>query len=285
MVRPVVPHPITAINALILICCVLGFPVCNNSFASATDKSPDTPPDTSHDKNSEFARTILEAHTQEREKMGATNMMHLTWDLDLADLASKHAGLCIFEHGNFVMDDGTVLGQNMARGIWAPATTSNVDYPAEEHVTNWIREKKYFNFDSAKCPDMGLCGHYSQMVWAPTSKIGCAHQFCPNMMPPSDYIVCNYWPFGNENGELAYSRSGKPCGGCNLKGGTACVSGQCVDCKQHPQLAVNSTCTAYDVNSCKDKSAYCGQAIEDFCPDSMWRTFSVRYCERFCKLC
>ncbi|KAF6026089.1 CRISP3 [Bugula neritina] len=38
-------------------------------------------------------------------------------------------------------------------------------------------------------------GHYTQMVWAETTRIGCGVQTCNGSTP---FYVCNYGPSGNQ---------------------------------------------------------------------------------------
>lgn len=45
-----------------------------------------------------------------------------------------------------------------------------------------------------------MCGHYTQMVWATTRRVGCAKKQCPR----GDYIVCEYFPGGNVEGLLPF---------------------------------------------------------------------------------
>lgn len=45
----------------------------------------------------------------------------------------------------------------------------------------------------------GVCGHYTQIVWRATLKLGCAISHCPGQAFPNA-IVCNYGPGGNPGG-------------------------------------------------------------------------------------
>jgi len=230
--------------------------------------------------NSSYARVVLKAHSKARAKLGADRMMLLTWDQALADLAAKHANKCNYTHGDLELPDGTRVGQNLARAHWSEDLGV---YPPDKHVENWVLESKYFNFRTSTCEEMGDCGHYSQLIWARTSKVGCAHKVCPNLH--SDMIVCNYSPFGNEPGP-AYEVWDAPCSRCNLKGGTACVDNQCVDCEQHPERVGEHKCKQCDPDECKDNAkGECDKILDRVCTDQMYESFAKMNCIKFCKFC
>jgi len=231
--------------------------------------------------DSKFAQDVLKAHSMARADCKATNMLKMYWDQDLADLAAEHAEKCVYEHGTLDMPDGTRVGQNLATATWQPETWG--EFPADKHVENWNIELKYFNNDTATCDEMGLCGHYSQVVWASTSKLGCAHKFCPNVKGGSDMIVCNYLPPGNHPGP-AFAK-GEPCSDCNLPGGTACVENQCVDCASDPEGAGNSLCRECDNTQCKDNYDNCAGILEDICNLQVYQSFVKAHCLKFCNMC
>jgi len=231
--------------------------------------------------DSDFAKIILSGHAAIRKERKASDMMHLSWDQNLADLAAKHADQCKYEHGTLLLTDNTVVGQNIARSTWSK---EKGEFPAASHVDNWQREIKYFSNKSATCEEMGHCGHYSQMVWARTSRVGCAHKICPELQGGSDMIVCNYLPFGNEPGP-AYKTNGSPCSDCNLKGGTACVDNQCVDCEKHPSFVRDHQCRTCDPNRCLDLVSFCGDVFEKICENQMWQSFDGKNCRKFCHMC
>jgi pathogenesis-related protein 1 len=45
------------------------------------------------------------------------------------------------------------------------------------------------------------CGHYTQVVWRTSTKIGCARVVCNN---GATIISCNYSPHGNFNRQSPY---------------------------------------------------------------------------------
>ncbi|VDK59203.1 unnamed protein product [Anisakis simplex] len=62
--------------------------------------------------------------------------------------------------------------------------------------------------------DMLDIGHWTQMAWGPTSKLGCGVSHCPRMTKgyrSTIYVVCHYSDRGNYKGELIYDFGN----GCN----------------------------------------------------------------------
>ncbi len=68
---------------------------------------------------------------------------------------------------------------------------------AQGAVTSWASEKVNYNPATGGCN--GICGHYTQIVWRTTLKVGCALKNCAGLTYPST-IVCDYGPGGNSGG-------------------------------------------------------------------------------------
>lgn len=79
-------------------------------------------------------------------------------------------------------------------------------------VVEWTNEEPYYNYAANTCTTAGnpygTCGHYTQVVWADTSQVGCGLKYCPAntdpFAPPFDnlqwtFVVCDYTPPGNVN--------------------------------------------------------------------------------------
>jgi len=69
--------------------------------------------------------------------------------------------------------------------------------PAEV-VDLWAKEARGYDIRSNICS--GVCGHYTQIVWAKTRAVGCAVA----RNPQREVWVCNYDPPGNVIGFRPY---------------------------------------------------------------------------------
>ena len=104
-------------------------------------------------------------------------------------------------------------------------------------IKDWDGEKKDFDFCKNGPRQPGkMVGHYTQVVWADTTHVGCGKKRCSTITSdsgpsfngrPGDYIVCNYWPQGNYNGYSPYKTNPDVCkngggsGGLDAGGGSA----------------------------------------------------------------
>ncbi|GMU10950.1 CAP domain-containing protein [Corallococcus caeni] len=145
---------------------------------------------------SQFARDMLEAHNAARAAAKPTPspaLEPLTWDPAVAEVAQKWADNCVFEHnpnrGN--------AGENIAwssPGYW---DTKGV-------VKAWVDEVADYDYAKNTCKTGAQCGHYTQVVWRNTRRLGCAMQRCTKSGSTSDFYVCNYAPPGNYVGQRPY---------------------------------------------------------------------------------
>lgn len=123
----------------------------------------------------------------------ATPIPPLAWSGEVAAAAQAYADGCVFEHS------GSGYGENLY------ATTSSAT-PAKV-VTSWVSEKADYDYASDDCSD--TCGHYTQVVWAESRRLGCGVANCTEGSPFDgggawQIWVCNYDPPGNFLGELPY---------------------------------------------------------------------------------
>ncbi|KAJ8400493.1 hypothetical protein AAFF_G00396170 [Aldrovandia affinis] len=158
-------------------------------------------------------------------------MEYMVWDDDLELSATSWAEECMWEHGP--QDLLMSIGQNLAVH-WGRYRS-----PAY-HVQAWYDEVKDYTYPHPDecnpwCPDRcsgPMCTHYTQLVWATTSRVGCAVHLCPKMDVWGDiwenaiYLVCNYSPKGNWIGEAPYQH-GRSCSQCPPSYGGGCRENLC----------------------------------------------------------
>lgn len=138
-----------------------------------------------------YKDTVVLHHNIHRANHSSPNV---TWDLNLAATAQKIAKTCVFAHNMTV--DGGGYGQNIAAGIQQSNISyiiSDLFYNSEAPAFNGLygqAQPSYANF--------GAWGHFSQVVWKSTTKVGCATYPCPGGLKnvganvPKYFTVCNY---------------------------------------------------------------------------------------------
>ncbi|KAL5560898.1 hypothetical protein UlMin_030645 [Ulmus minor] len=130
----------------------------------------------------------LKAHNSARDQVG---VRHLTWDNTVAAYAQNYAnqrkGDCKLVHSR------GPYGENIA---W-----SSGDLSGTSAVGLWVSEKANYNYNSNTCAAGKVCGHYTQVVWRNSVRVGCAKVRCNN---GGTFIGCNYDPPGNFNGQRPY---------------------------------------------------------------------------------
>ncbi|KAG9143344.1 hypothetical protein Leryth_018611 [Lithospermum erythrorhizon] len=123
----------------------------------------------------------------------ALGLPPLIWDRKLARYARWWANQrrwdCALEHSN------GPFGENV---FWG-SSTSFTPYDA---ARDWVEEKKYYNYGYNSCSFGEECGHYTQIVWRKSRRIGCAKAKC--FLGRGVYMVCDYDPPGNYIGEKPY---------------------------------------------------------------------------------
>jgi uncharacterized protein YkwD len=125
----------------------------------------------------EFQDEILGTHNELRARHDSPE---LQWDDTLAEYAHRHASQCEFRHTH------GPYGENLAAG-----------YPsAEAALTAWYDEQKHYSYSNPQFST--TTGHFTQLVWKSTRKIGCASVPCNGRNgTPGNYLVCEYSPGGN----------------------------------------------------------------------------------------
>lgn len=155
---------------------------------AACGSDDDSTEETGNALDNAVIQEILTAHNSYRSDVGISN---LTWSEEVATSAQAWADElatnCDFKHSS------GEYGEN----IWAG--TKGAFNPTDV-VTSWGSEISDYDYDSNTCADGKDCGHYTQIVWKNTTKVGCGTVTCDGL----DVWVCQYDPPGNFIGEKPY---------------------------------------------------------------------------------
>jgi hypothetical protein len=140
---------------------------------------------------------ITAAHNAVRARVGVAP---LVWDEELAATAEAWVRRCVDrESPRGVLDHNPdrseghrfYVGENLAAGT-APLVAAEV-------VKGWASESDHYDYRRNRCARGRNCGHYTQIVWAATERVGCAAGSCRRHDFPY-VVVCDYGPGGNSGG-------------------------------------------------------------------------------------
>ena len=68
-------------------------------------------------------------------------------------------------------------------------------------VDNWGNEVNNYNLATNTCTPGKVCGHFTQVVWKNTARLGCGKATAADGWT---YVVCNYDPPGNFVGQSPF---------------------------------------------------------------------------------
>ncbi|KAL4236537.1 GLI pathoproteinsis-related 1 like 1 [Mactra antiquata] len=252
----------------------------------------------------QYKDVILNKHNEFRRLQKATDMNALAWNDTLAEIADRWTRNCRFEH------ESKGYGENLAY-------STNKDTVVKTGLDDWYNEIKDYSYNTKSCS--GVCTHYTQVVWAKSTQVGCALTHCPSLYAfggtlDAMYFACWYSPRGNYGGEEPFHKAkGREheCDDCWE--GQTCVNGLCVgvgkekcvdlekDCKM---WSLSNQCTAnrdYMERKCRKSCKFCvgddeGEPanLKDVSPDcsrygcnqcSANPAWMIPNCEKFCSTC
>jgi uncharacterized protein YkwD len=150
-------------------------------------------------------KELLDIHNSERRALGLEDIFYSdTLEKRAQEYADKLASSGKFEHDptNQTKDLKTSIGENLYA-----STNPNVTFKRAALV--WANEKRYYHYgkvgDSGTCDNTKKCGHYTQMIWKNSTKVGCAKARYKQGSYSGGYvIVCKYYPVGNIVGSYPY---------------------------------------------------------------------------------
>ena len=123
----------------------------------------------------------------------------VTWDEELAKGAQAWSNRCTFSHSQ-----AAKLGENLYASAGRPPTPVAA-------VASWEGESSKYIYAAVADPinDFDATGHYTQLVWSSTTRLGCGVTHCTTnspfpRLPAWDFVVCRYSPPGNVAGRFPY---------------------------------------------------------------------------------
>ncbi|BFZ15551.1 hypothetical protein BsWGS_18590 [Bradybaena similaris] len=147
----------------------------------------------------ELINVILGNHNKPRIMERYAALPNLTWSSVLAARAQLWTEACNFSHQPAVV---RVWGENMA----ALGATQSKQIQLESMIKKWADEKRYNQggtFEECCSFQSSMCCHYTQLVWAKTTTVGCGYNVCANLTHGTGtlrnvaYLACYYYPPGN----------------------------------------------------------------------------------------
>ncbi|XP_067936990.1 cysteine-rich venom protein TEL1-like [Watersipora subatra] len=159
------------------------------------------------------ATSITELHNLLRASIkNATDMQVMAWDEELSAIAQRWADNCDIKHDSG--DQRSIPGRLRVG--------QNIGYNYKDWnqtVQSWFNEQSAFHYGNASLMQFEKVGHFTQVVRANSTKVGCGYTKCSTK---GRFYVCNYGP-----GQIDWSKpytEGTQCDSCR-RGGNCITSG------------------------------------------------------------
>lgn len=155
----------------------------------------------------ELRDRYLKTHNDIRSRYGLPD---LVWDDQIAVYAQNWADYlrdnnkCKMMHRSKAgMREGKKYGENLAWN-WTSAATAPGTFVESPEFSNlgWSKECADYNYADASCVAGEQCGHFTQVVWHDSERVGCGVAICDGAKNSegqgrAEVWVCNYYPQGN----------------------------------------------------------------------------------------
>ncbi|GJP43638.1 hypothetical protein CLOM_g3078 [Closterium sp. NIES-68] len=197
----------------------------------------------------------LDVHNAARAAVGA---VPLVWD----DAVAAHAQAWATTLTNSTYNCGLSHGGNPGEGQNLSGASPSGWATPSDAARWWVNEGQWYSPavfpDGCEGGSWCKCGHYTQVVWNSTRKVGCGKASCGTA---GDVWACNYYPPGNYMGQMPYVPD--PCFRvlCPSTATCSAVNGQptCV-CAPGQVLVNNAQC---QTDPCKGVSCPAGDLVCD----------------------
>jgi pathogenesis-related protein 1 len=184
-----------AARVLLLALCASCATGLDSGSANGTSDAGTTTPPTAE------ARAWLDAHNAVRQSVQpapASPLPALTWSDAATQVAQAWADGCVYQHNQNRGERGENIAANAPPSSWS----------LQDVVSAWASEATDYDYARNACAAGKVCGHYTQLVWRDTTRVGCAHRTCTGNSPFGsgswEFWVCDYEPPGNWLGQKPY---------------------------------------------------------------------------------
>jgi peptidase inhibitor 16 len=159
-------------------------------------------PDTAVNTHNHW-RNLLNKGMLESQPIPNPFIPDMYWDESLAASAQAHSDQCVWQHS------GTG-GENLYAhtGSWGSM---------EEGINLWAEEYKNYNYDTNMSINGSVVGHYTQVVWESSLRVGCGKTQCDPIINSDGSTLwsgtmytCQYRSSGNWVGQKPYRISSIP---------------------------------------------------------------------------
>ena len=145
-----------------------------------------------------FQQNLLKSVNDLRAKHGVPA---LTIDTQLVTAAKARAQ--VVSSYNQLDENHQGADPNLGENLYWGASTSGPAGPATDATTDWYSEIKDYNFAAAAANPGTTTGHFTQLVWKATTKIGAARAAGQGTQYYETYIVAEFSSAGNVSGQYA----------------------------------------------------------------------------------
>ncbi|XP_040923538.1 cysteine-rich venom protein isoform X2 [Betta splendens] len=183
----------------------------------------------------------------------AADMVEMSYSEDLATSAQAWIDNCSLSHGppSTRMINGYELGENLFYSS-SPCAWKDV-------INAWHSEVERYTYPNGSTDGRSI-GHYTQVVWNTSYKVGCGMTRCPDGIY---YYGCRYYRAGNFRGWPPY-KAGSTCASCP----DACVNNLCTNPCPYidhflncPEMAISTGCNNLWVGTFCIASCQCAGKI------------------------
>ncbi|KAL1846157.1 hypothetical protein Daus18300_014346 [Diaporthe australafricana] len=170
-------------------------PSATSSATAAAATATSTSSSSSSSLSSD-AQKALDAHNAARSDVGTAA---LVWDDTLATHAQEYGETLVSQYGSAGTLEHSSVSDEGENLYWQGS--SGDDIPMTNAANMWIGEKSEYNGETITESNYMNFGHYTQVVWKDTSKVGVA---AVSDGAGGFYVVARYQQPGNMIGEAAY---------------------------------------------------------------------------------